>query len=176
MTWFRCGMKKSDDSEKVDALLTKSITEISSNITRLGSYALYGCSSITSVNFPELTQTDTYSFGYTTILTDVTLPKCITIGGSAFGYSGLTTLVLPKCTSISSFSFTGSHLNSLTLGSDTMCTLANVNSFNSTPFATTGAGGTIYVPSDLVSTYEADATWAAVLALNANNRIQAITP
>ena len=57
-----------------------------------------------------------------------------------------------------------------------MCILNNVNAFATSPFASGGAGGTIYVPSDLVSTYEADATWAAVLALNANNRIEAITP
>ena len=45
--------------------------------------------------------------------------------------------------------------------------------FNSTPFASGGAGGTLYVPEALVSSYEADSKWSVILGYT-NNQIKSI--
>ena len=54
-----------------------------------------------------------------------------------------------------------------------MMTLANLNAFANTPFASAGTGGTLYVPSALVSTYQSATNWSTLLGY-ANNNIQAI--
>ena len=51
--------------------------------------------------------------------------------------------------------------------------LGNTNSFTGTPLASGGTGGTIYVPSALISSYQAATNWSTILGY-ANNSIQAI--
>ena len=58
--------------------------------------------------------------------------------------------------------------------SNTTCYLGNVSAFTGTPFASGGTGGTLYVPQDLISSYQADTKWSTVLGYNANNQIKAI--
>lgn len=48
-----------------------------------------------------------------------------------------------------------------------------INVFISTPFASNGAGGTLYVPQALIADYQAATNWITILGY-ANNRIQAI--
>jgi len=79
-----------------------------------------------------------------------------------------------KVTFSATYAFISSKLKTLTLKGSQMSTLSNINNFHSTAFWSTGTGGTIYVPSDMVTTYQNDPTWASLLAQNANNQILAI--
>ncbi len=51
--------------------------------------------------------------------------------------------------------------------------LNNISAFNGTPFASSGTGGTLYVPSALIADYQAATNWSTILGY-ANNSIQAI--
>ena len=51
--------------------------------------------------------------------------------------------------------------------------LQGTNTFDGTPFASGGSGGTLYVPQALISSYQADANWSTILGY-ANNQIKAI--
>lgn len=52
-------------------------------------------------------------------------------------------------------------------------TLNNLNDFNATPFASGGSGGTLYVPSSLIASYQAASNWSTILGY-ANNQIKSI--
>lgn len=51
--------------------------------------------------------------------------------------------------------------------------LQNVGAFASTPFASGGTGGTLYVPNALISSYQSANNWSTILGY-ASNSIQAI--
>lgn len=53
---------------------------------------------------------------------------------------------------------------------DGVCALPNINAFNNTPFASGKTGGTLYVPSALVSQYTQATNWSTILRY-ANNQI-----
>lgn len=56
---------------------------------------------------------------------------------------------------------------------DAVCGLPNINWFTNTPFASGGNGGTLYVPSSLISSYQSANNWSTILGY-ANNSITAI--
>lgn len=51
-----------------------------------------------------------------------------------------------------------------------VCKLNNIAVFSSCPFASGKAGGTLYVPQDLIASYQAATNWSTILGY-ANNRI-----
>ena len=53
-------------------------------------------------------------------------------------------------------------LDTIVLRFPFVITLQNINSFNNTPFASGKAGGTIYVPSALVSSYQSANNWSTL--------------
>ena len=134
------------------------------NATNTGYTAFYDCKQLESIYFPKATTISGYSFRNCTKLTNVKLESATTLGDYCFqGCTNLETMNLPKCTSISLTAFVGglSKFDTLVLGSDTRCTLAGVGAFVNTPFRN-GTGGTVYVPSALVSTYESAANWSSL--------------
>ena len=89
---------------------------------KLGDYAFYGCSGLTSLTLPSgVTSIGYRAFKGCSGLTSLTIPSGVTsIGGSAFsGCSGLTSLTIPSSvTSIGEEAFSGcSRLTSLTIPS-----------------------------------------------------------
>ena len=67
--------------------------------------------------------------------------------------------------------FTGcSVLKTLILRPASLVSLGNINNFNSTPFASGGTGGTLYVPQSLISSYQSATNWSTILGY-ANNQI-----
>lgn len=67
-----------------------------------------------------------------------------------------------------------SALNTLILRkSGTIVPLQNINAFANTPFASGKAGGTLYVPSSLISSYQSATNWSTILGY-ATNSIAAI--
>ena len=61
----------------------------------------------------------------------------------------------------------------LVIRSDTITTLNNISAFNNTPFASGKSGGTLYVPADLISSYQSATNWSTILGY-ANNSIKSI--
>lgn len=117
--------------------LTGSIT------TATGNYFCRYCSALESAELPNLTgNVNQHAFGGCTSLTFLDLGKTSTIQANALnGASSLTTLVLRK-TSVTA--------------------LQNVSAFTGTPFANGGSGGTIYVPSSLISSYQTASNWSTL--------------
>ena len=93
---------------------------IPNSVTRIGSYAFWGCSGLTSVTIPNsVTSIGSLAFLGCSGLTSVTIPNSVTsIGNQAFwNCSGLTSITIPNSvTSIGSFAFSGcSGLTSITV-------------------------------------------------------------
>lgn len=64
-------------------------------------------------------------------------------------------------------------LKHMVLRGSTVWTLSNIGNFNNTPFASGKAGGILYVPADLISSYQAATNWSTILGY-ANNQIKSI--
>lgn len=76
--------------------------------------------------------------------------------------------------SIGISAFNNSGLNVLVIRNSVVCSLGNVNAFGgSCPFASGKAGGTLYVPQSLISSYQNATNWTIVLGYT-NNQIKAI--
>ena len=70
--------------------------------------------------------------------------------------------------------FSGDNaLRTLIMRASGVCALGNLNIVEGTPFASAGTGGTLYVPSALISAYRSATNWSTVLGYP-NNRIEAI--
>ena len=95
------------DDTQIDALIDRSITEISnSRVTKIGEYAFYYCKILTTANFPAATSIGGNSFYSCNSLTTVDFPVATSIGSNAFrGCSSLTTVDFPVATSIGSYAF-----------------------------------------------------------------------
>lgn len=64
-------------------------------------------------------------------------------------------------------------INTVVLRRSSLTSLANISAFTGSPFASDGSGGTLYVPNDLISTYESATNWSTILAYT-NNQIKSI--
>ena len=177
MTWFRCGMKKGIDVSEYNSLIDRSVTSVKTSAVNVGVYAFRSCIHLASVILYDANIINDYSFAGCRDLTNIQAPMAEYINGNAFlSCITLEAVSFENVRSIGSNAFNGcTLLNSITLSRNLKCVLYNANAFSGTQFDTTGTGGTVYVPSDLVTEYQNDANWAALLALNANNRIEAIT-
>lgn len=112
---------------------------------------------LTTIVFPNLSSMNTGTgqcLSGNTGLTKCDFGPVKTIAGGCFnGDSKLTVLILRRPSAIT--------------------TLASINAFSNTPFASGKAGGTLYVPSALISNYQSATNWSTILGY-ANNSIQPI--
>lgn len=131
------------------------ITSISSDaaLTTIGNGAFIGTSvnptmTLTSARFPNYKNSNAFPgvFGSTTaayacqLLEVADIGSVASIAANAFANcSSLKTLVLRRTANVS--------------------TLANVSAFLNTPLGTGGTGGTVYVPSALISSYQTATNW-----------------
>jgi hypothetical protein len=138
----------------LDALIDRSIIEITSGATSVGSNAFQSCSALTSVNLPVATSVGGYAFNNCLALTSVDLPLATSVGNGAFQHcQALTSVNLPVATSIDGYAFSNcpaltsvdlplatsvgvytfrecNVLTSVILRSSTVCSLLNKNAFN----------------------------------------------
>ena len=145
------------------------------NVTSIDPNAFYSCTKLTLIDFPSAISIATNAFYHCSNLTSVNVPNVTSVGNSAFsGCSKLTSIDL-NAISIEISAFSGcSKLTSIVLRKDSVCTLSSTTAFSSTPFASGKSGGTLYVPQNLIASYQADTNWSTVLGWNANNKILAI--
>lgn len=155
--------------------------------TSIGSYAFNSCTALTAIDVPVATSIDSNAFKACNSLTAIELPVVNSIGNYAFQYCvGLTAIDAPVTTSIGNYAFYACNkltaidlpvvtsignnafqsCNVLTTvilrNANSVCTLKNTNAFTSTKIAS--GTGYIYVPSDLLSTYQAATNWATYSA------------
>ena len=96
-----------DNNDKLNALLNKSIIEYNDNIvTSIGYRAFYNCTSLTTIDLPNVTSIGIGAFYECTSLTNIDLPKATFIQNNAFeNCTSLTTIDLPNVTSIGNWAF-----------------------------------------------------------------------
>ena len=89
--------------------ITNTLTSYSNNdITAIGNYGLYGCSSLASVSLPNVTTIGNRGFCRCTGLTSLNLPNLTTIEPYGFAScEGLTSVSLPSVTMIKNRAFSG---------------------------------------------------------------------
>ena len=76
------------------------------NVTSVGDYAFYYCTSLTDVNLPNATSIGDFAFYYCTAMTDISLPNATSIGNYAFyNCTAMTDISLPNVTSIGNNAF-----------------------------------------------------------------------
>lgn len=151
--------------------------------TSTGAQSMRGCTNLLSVSLPELqivggatgSTSKTHLLYGCTKLTDVWMPKVYYFQGYEFaGCSALTGLDFPKLKTIKGNAFSScSNLKVLILRRNEVASVSNINSFSSTPFASGGSGGTLYVPQSLISSYQSASVWSTLLGY-ANNSIEKI--
>lgn len=124
-----------------------------------------GCPLTDYTPFRKITSVSQSVFSGTKFKTVVS-PKLSAPGNGAF--SNITTLEAADFTAMKTTNatlFSGcSMLSVIVLRRATAITaLGNINSLNNTPFASGKAGGTLYVPSALVSNYQSATNWSTIL-------------
>lgn len=151
--------------------------------TSTGAQSMRGCTNLLSVSLPALqiiggstgSTSKTHLLSGCTKLTDVWMPKVYYFQGYEFaGCSALTGLDFPLLKTIKGNAFQNcTNLTVLILRRSEAATVSNISSFSGTPFASSGTGGTLYVPQSLISTYQGASVWSTLLGY-ANNQIKAI--
>lgn len=96
----------SGGSGNIDALINRSITEISSNVALVGESAFANCTALVSADFPLATKVSHTAFDDCTSLQSVNVPLATNIGQQTFrNCTGLTSVNLPCATFINSNAF-----------------------------------------------------------------------
>ena len=172
------------------------------NATSSGKYIFQGCTSITSVSLPKVTSGGEASFRDCTNLQTVYLPKLTTTSNSGNYFfrscSNLLGAVLPAYTGklgngffyacpklayIDVYMPNGMNnpdnltnsplLDTIIIRGSSVMPITGTTMFNSTCFASSGTGGTLYVPNDLIASYQSASNWSTILAYT-NNQIKKI--
>lgn len=88
-------------TDNLDALIDNTITEVNSLVTLIGPSKFYKCSSLTKVNFLNVTEIGESAFNGCGKLSEANIPKATTIGTSAFNNCyDLKTAYFPLATTI----------------------------------------------------------------------------
>lgn len=134
------------------------------NMTGLGTGVFYNCPALTKTVYvlPKVTSNVWANF-----LTANTYVTAFDIGNASIS--------LGSSINIRANAFVNdTNLNTLILrNTNTIRKLETITAFNGTPFASNGSGGTLYVPSALISDYQSATNWSTILAYT-NNQIVAI--
>lgn len=158
-----------------------------------GTNVFYGRSGITEINMPELLEFGSSAFSNIPNVEKIYVPKANSVANTSYSFSTcpkLKAIALPglinslpmrafnECIALEavdiSVNISGAngyqfyHCSSLTTliirKSDSIATLGSTNAFSGTPFAYSSTTPcTIYVPSDLISTYESATNWSTVI-------------
>lgn len=118
------------------------------NVTSIGNAALYGCTGLTSLAFPRLSQLAAIQNCSNLLVLDLGLTAGSGNMGTLSGCAKLATLIIR---------------------SSVVPALGNITYFNNTPFASGKDGGTLYVPQALISSYQSANNWSTILGYATNN-------
>ena len=162
-----------------DSLKSVYLPNINAASSNAASAWFEGCVELEGIKLPSLTQMWNYFFNRCIKLKTVVLPKLNNSRANNFN----------NCTALKTIDIGNKAQNGMTLTANfwkgltaldtvilrykSICGLANISVFENTPFASGGSGGTVYVPSSLISSYQSATNWSTILGY-ANNSIQAI--
>lgn len=142
-----------------------------------GTYSFQDARRLVSASLPSLqygyynyVKLSTGAFSGCTSLTNVDIGSIDRICSNMFqNCSSLAFLELKAVKNIEANAFSGaSSLATLVIRSSTVPTLDNINAFANTPFASGKAGGTLYVPQSLISSYQSATNWSTILGYSTN--------
>ena len=150
------------------------------NAVYLSDSAFYNAGLTGDLRLDNILQAAGNSLGGTKIA-NLELPKLNWISwGPVFRYCSLLEKVRLgiSSTSLGSTASTGDawfrdcpKLDTVIIGyTNKIITLGGVAAFNNTPFASSGTGGTLYVPQSMIASYEANTNWSTILGYT-NNQI-----
>ena len=146
----------------VNELIDRSVTEITSDVTKIGASAFAYCDRLTSVNFPNVTRIGALAFTYCEQLTIINFPSLIGMDHDAFTHSGLERVELPNVTGVSNNAFAHCTILTTLILSNSKVANGGLDMFTDTPIA--NGTGYIYVPDDLVDAYKAARNWSTYAA------------
>lgn len=172
-----------DTHEVARKILDGTITEyVDDTLTYSRSYAFYNCANLEKFICHNIgSGTLQHAFDGVTKLKAIALPK-FSAGGYTLAYNGyLEAIDLAGIAGLGYGIATSmfrdcAKLKYLIIRADTVKSLANVNAFTNTPFASGKAGGTLYVPASLVSSYQSASNWSTIFGYGsgAQNSIKSI--
>ena len=140
------------------------------NCTRIGDSALRGLSTLTTLKVHKVTNLGTDALNGCTGISVLAIPKCTSITTRSFNNNtSLQTLEIGVLTSVIS----SAPITTLILRKSTLVALSATTYLSNGIWGSEGTGGTLYVPRDLISEYQAATNWSTILGY-ANNRILAI--
>lgn len=128
-----------------------------------------GCTNLEEVYLPRLSQFNGNSaFNTCTKLKKISLPSLTTWNGN-YQFQKCTSMKMADFTVVTrlgSYGFSDCYgLVAVILRKDSVVTLIGTPTFNSTRYATNGSGGGyVYVPRDLIPSYQAATNWATLYA------------
>ena len=140
----------------------ESLREVVLQTQTLGNRMFYNCISLETVTLAGTTETiETSAFSGCTALASINIPASLTsIKAYAFQNTGLTSIIIPAgVASIPASTFSGctALTEVILMRPDSMTELANVNAFTNCE-----ALQSIWVPQDLMDTYQAAANWSTL--------------
>jgi len=155
-----------------------------SDIAFLRAYALSYITGLTSIKLTNLTpntsnvtqnlKDSSYCIAYNPNLEALVITSEVRVGTSTVRNNPkLKAVDVPAVMFGGSCFASDTVLDTLILRRDSLTALPNTAAFNNTPFASGGAGGTLYVPSALISSYQSATNWSTILGYSTNS-IQAI--
>lgn len=117
--------------------------ELTATVSRFQGNMFQSCANLESISIPKLATTfPIYGAASCTKLKFVDLGNCTQIIGNAFNGDTVLDKIVIRNTSV--------------------CGLQNTSAFSGTPFASGRSGGTIYVPSSLISSYQSASNWSTI--------------
>ncbi len=148
----------------VDAIITRTITEIESNAAKVEDFSLQACGQLTRAIFPNAAYVGDSAIRSCSNLTDVSIPNAEELQGHSFrDCSALEEIDLPRVTRMYASVFQGcTKLKTIILRANAVCSISASSVFTSTPIAS--GTGFVYVPDDLVAAYQANSVWKTYAA------------
>lgn len=174
--------------DQANEIIDRSFTTLNITTDTISSFALRDATNLVTINAPNLTNVlGNACFGCTNLKNINTNADIVSVSANCFGncrnledfdfeLSDIATSSFANCEKITKIIcasnvsqlatnsvFSGcSSLKTLVLRkTGSVVTLRNVNSFDNTPFRN-GKGGTVYVPNNLISSYQSATNWSSL--------------
>lgn len=163
-----------DPNENLTKLLQNSLTTVNCDASSLNA-GIRNASGVKHIFLPQCTSVNGDACYNATGLIDVVFPILTSFGTRVFYGCAALVACDEYAANITANMFQNcSKLDTLVIRkTSSIVTLANINAFSGSCFASGKSGGTLYVPSALISSYQAATNWSTILGYSANN-IQAI--
>lgn len=163
------------------------------NALTIGSSGFSNCAKLTSISLPNAETLGNYALSDLPLITKITMPNVTSAGqGVCQGCKELRSVNFPKLVSVpanfcqddikvdladfGAATFIGqsafwacTNFRTLIIRTNQVCTLEHVYALNYyTPWMSGRSGGTLYVPQDLISSYQSATNWADIFAVETN--------